>query len=136
MKVVARSTTPKMQPGQMVNQFGKYLYKHLDGAFKITNHPNMCDVYFMLLYQTPLEDRHIGRPEEKKMHEMNIDLNVTTYQNKIRVNVIEISPEERTLGCYVLNEEQLSNLNEALSIIYNKVTKRISKVYEDYDFIF
>ena len=131
-----RIVASKLQGGQQVNRIGKYLYKHIDGAYDIKNSPNMCDVYIMLLYQIPKLERNFGHPEEGEMHEMDIDINITTYQNKIRVNVIEISPEERTLGCYVISEEVLQNLEEAKDIILRKIVKRVSKVYEDFDFIF
>lgn len=126
----------KVQPGQQVNKVGEYLYKNLDGAFKIQKSGNMCDVYFMILYEIPKLQRRFGHPEDREMHEMHINLNITTYQNKIRVNVIEVSPEERTLGCYVFSPEVMQDLENAKRLIYNKVTKRVAKVYEEYDFVF
>lgn len=126
----------KMQAGQQVNKIGQYLYKHIDGAFKIEKTGNMCDVYFMILYEIPKLQRRFGHPEDRKMHEMHINLNITTYQNKIRVNVIEVSPEERTLGSYVFLPEVMQDLETAKKLILDKVVKRVSKVYEDYDFVF
>ena len=55
---------------------------------------------------------------------------------QIRVNVIEVSPDERTLGSYVFNPEELVDLESAKKRILDKVVKRVSKVYEDYDFVF
>lgn len=130
------SNGPKLQAGQQVNKVGQYLYKHIDGAFKIEKTGNMCDVYFMILYEIPKLQRRFGHPEDREMHEMHINLNITTYQNKIRVDVIEVSPEERTLGCYVFSPTEMEDLPNATKKIYNKVVKRVSKVYEQYDFIF
>lgn len=133
---ILSANNKKLQPGQQVNKVGQYLYKHLDGAFKIEKTGNMCDVYFMILYEVPRLQRRFGHPEDRNLNEMHINLNITTYQNKIRVNVIEVSPEEKTLGCYVFNPEVMEDLYEAKKLIYNKVVKRVSKVYEDYDFVF
>lgn len=127
---------PKLQAGQQVNRVGQYLYKNIDGAFKIEKTGNMCDVYFMILYEIPKLQRRFGHPEDREMHEMHINLNITTYQNKIRVNVIEVSPDERTLGSYTFSPEVMEDLPNAKKLIYNKVVKRIAKVYEEYDFVF
>lgn len=126
----------KIQPGQQVNKVGEYLYKHLDGAYKIQKTGNMCDVYFTMLYEIPKMQRRVGFPEDKKLNELDINLNITTYQNKIRVNVIEVTEDERTLGSYVFSPEVMEDLENAKRLIYNKVTKRVSKVYEEYDFVF
>ena len=125
-----------MQAGQQVNKIGQYLYKHIDGAFKIQKTGNTCDVYFMLLYQIPKLQRRFGHPEDREMYEMDINLSITTYQNKIRVNVIEVTEAERTLGCYTFSPEVMEDLPNAQKLILDKVAKRVSKVYEDYDFIF
>lgn len=128
---------PKLQGGQQVNRVGKYLYKKLDGAFKITFSPNMCDVYITLLYQIPYLQRIPGKGREyNDVHEMTLDLNITTYNNILRVNVIEMSPEERTLGHNTYSPEVLADLNIARHKIFENVVKKVSKAYEDYDFIF
>lgn len=128
MIVLSAKQSQKIPANLAVNKISKYLYKHLDGAFKFQVSANMCDIYFLLLYQVP------GIPDVKEMH---INLNVTTYQNKVRVNVIEVTPEERTLGfdCY---EPELiqTDLEAAKKKIFDKVVKRVSKAYEKYDFIF
>lgn len=134
--MIINCNSTKVQPGQQVNKIGQYLYKHIDGAFDIKRSGNMCDVYFMILYQIPKLQRRFGHPEDREMHEMHINLNITTYQSKLRVNVIEVSPEERTLGCYVFSPEVMDDLENAKKLILDKVVKRVSKVYEDYDFVF
>ena len=124
--------------GQQVNRLGKYLYRHLDGAFKMKKSPNMCDVYVTLLYAIPvnLVKQYRLNEEQSKVNEMTLDLNITTYQNKVRVNIIELTPEERTLGFDVFTPEQLQDPNTALKLVYNKVKQRVSKAYEDWDFLF
>ena len=122
---------------KLVNVLGTYLYKHLDGAFKYITSSNMCDVYFTLLYQLRPEDqRPENTPEENDVHELTINLNLTTYQNKIRVNIIERTPMEKTLGCDVYPPEKLQDLEAAKDMIFAKVVKRVSKAYKDFDFLF
>lgn len=122
---------------QKVKQIGKYLYNHIDGAFKYRSSSNVYDVYLTLLYQIPYWDRIPGKGSEyNDVHEMTININLTTYQNKIRVNTIEMTPNQKTLGYDLFSPEKLQNMEEAIHLIYNKVKKRISKAYSDYDFLF
>lgn len=134
----------KIESGQAVKMIAKHLYKNLGGAYKFESHANMCDVYFIVLYEVPRLQKWIGKadnPEEKKeynaLHEMKINLNITTYQNKVRVNLIEITPQERTLGydCYKPELIQL-DIIAAREKIWDKVKKRLEKEYQDYDFAF
>ena len=117
----------QMDANQQVNRLGKCLYKYLDSAFKYTTSSNTCDVYFMLLYQIP---------GQLDVQEMSIDISITTYQNKIRVNVIEISPEEKTLDCQVYTPEQLEDFSLATKVIFNKIIKRVEKVYQDFEILY
>lgn len=140
MKIYCKSENfkPSVPINQQINRVGKYLYKNIDGAFKFKTGSNQCDVYFKLLYEVPYLERIPGKQKEgyNDLHEMIIDLNITTYQNRLRVNILEVTPDERTIGSDVYKPELLENLNQAFVIIYDKLCKRIAKAYEDYDFIF
>lgn len=136
MRVTSTKQPTKGLGGQWVNKVGKYLYNNLDGAFKFKKSVNMYDVYITLLYQVKEEDRREDDDEYNDVHEMTLDLNVTTYQNKLRINVIEDDKNERTIGHFVVSEEKLQDLESAKDLIYNKVIKQVSKAYEDFDFIF
>lgn len=128
-----------LQPGQLVNKLGRFMYKHLDGAFKIENTANMCDVYITVLYAIPrdiIELYKLYEPKYSEVNEMTIDINITTYQNKIRVDTIEVTPEEATLGFDLFPPEKLEDLNKALQLVYGKVCKRIQKRFEDFEFLF
>ena len=110
---------------KQVNRVGKYLYKAFKGI-KYTTSSNMYDVYITLLYAEPVSN---------DVQEMILDINITTYQNKIRVNIIEVTPKERTIGFDLYTSEEMMNLQEASKKIYQKILKRVSKAYEDYDFL-
>lgn len=142
MKIYCKTCTKqKYQPGMstnlQINKVGKYLYKNIDGAFKYSTSSNTCDVYFTLLYQIPYWQRIPGKGTEyNDVHEMTIDINLTTYQNKIRVNILEMTPDERTLGSFVLKPEQLYDLENTKQIIFDKVTGKVKVMYSEYDFLF
>lgn len=128
-----------LQPAQLVNKLGRYMYKHLDGAFDIKNTPNTCDVYVTILYAIPreiIELYKIYDPKYSEVNEMTINISLTTYQNKIRVNTIEKTPEEKTLGFDLFPPEKLEDLNKALELVYAKVCRRIEKEFEDFEFLF
>lgn len=130
---------PVLPAGQLVNKIGKYLYKHLDGAFKFNVSSNTYDVYITVLYQIPsdlLELYTLNKSIYEKVNEMTLNLNITTYQNKIRVNIIEVTPEEKTIGFDVFPPDKLQDTRQACELIYNKVVKRVSKEFEDFEFLF
>ena len=112
----------------MVNRVGKYLYKRLSGAIDYKQSTNTADVFTLVLYQDP------GYRED--MQEMTININVTTYQNKIRVNTIEVSPSEKTLGFDLFEPYLLLDPEQGTKLIYQAVCKRIVKEYKDYKFLF
>lgn len=133
MKILCvKQTQTQMPASQRVNRIGKYLYKHLDGAYNYKKSGNMYDVYCTLLYQ--LKPEFGGEVNDVK--EMTIDINVTTYQNKLRINTIEMTPKERTLGFDLMKPEELIDLQKAMEIIIWKVGNRIRKAYKDYIILF
>lgn len=127
----------KLQPAQVINQVGRYLYKHLDGAFKYQKSGNTFDIFTTVLYQIPYLQRIPGRGKEyNDVHEMTLNINLTTYANKIRVNVVEITPEEKTIGFDVYTPEQIQDPIRASSIIMDRIKRRITREFKDYDFLF
>lgn len=132
MKIYIRSASQQIPAGLQVNRVGKYLYKHLDGAYKYEKSPNMYDVYVTLLYQLKPE----CGGEVNDVQEMTININITTYQNKIRINTIEMTPMERTLGFDSMKPEEMVDLKTAMEIIKWKVGNRIRKAYKDYLILF
>lgn len=128
------SAQNKLQAGQVINAVGRYLYRHIDTAYNIKKSPNMIDVYFEIAYQLLPEYRKVKEDEE--VHVMSININVTTYQNKIRVNVIEVSPEERTLGFDTFKLEIFENMNEGMELVLDKVRNRMKRSFKEYEFYF
>lgn len=125
-------------PGRLVNQLGKYLYRNIESAYKFEKTSNQYDVYMTVYYQLPREKQIPERAAEgyNDVHEMNININLATYANKIRVNITEISPEEWTFGSMIFPLEKLQDMKEARNAIYTKVIKELQKRYREYDFIF
>ena len=117
---------------QLVNKVGIYLYKHLDGAFKYKKDRNTYDVYVTLLYE--LKPEYGGTPND--VQEMTINISITTYANKIRVNTIEVTPQARTLGFDLFPIDKMYDMELAMSIIKWKVGNRIRKAYEHYNILF
>lgn len=133
MKILyVKSTQTQIPASQQVNRVGKYLYKHLDGAYEFRKSGNMYDVYCTLLYE--LKEEYGGTKND--VQEMTININITTYQNKLRINTIEMTPQERTLGFDLMKPEELVDLQTAMAIIQRKVGNRIRKAYKEYIVLF
>lgn len=118
---------------KQVKRIGKYLYKHIDGAYSFKSSSNMFDVYFTVYYQEKHPTLGITINGVQELH---IDINITTYQNKVRINIIEITPEERTLGYMLYTSEKLNDLPSAMKLIFDKIVKSVEKAYSDFEFIF
>lgn len=119
---------------KQVKRIGQYLYKHIDGAYDFKSSSNNYDVYFLLLYELKKELREPGK--NYPAQEMRININVTTYQNKVRINIIELTPKERTIGFDLYTPEKVQDLQKAYPVIMEKIYKRIYKAYEDYYFLY
>lgn len=131
MKIYCKTTN--IPPAStVVNMVGKYLYKNLDGAYKFTKDRNTFDIYVTLLYE--LKEEYGGIPND--VQEMTINISITTYQNKIRVDTIEMTPEERTLGFDLFKVEDMLDMELAMSTIKWKVGNRIRKAYKNYIILF
>ena len=110
----------------VVNRIGKYLYEHVDGAYKFQKDRNTYDLYVEFQYQDMPK-----YTESPPINTMIINISLTTYQNKIRVNIIEVSPQSRTLGYDLFKPELLDNLQVAQNEILKRVKSRVYKAYPD-----
>ena len=135
MNIVCTSKPQLPSAGAVVNQLGRYMYKHLDGAYKFEKYINMFDVYTVVIYSIPSEIVKLYKLYADA-NEMELDINITTYANKIRVNITEITPEEKTIGHDTYPLELFTNMNNAYEIVYAKICKRIAKEFADFDFLF
>lgn len=127
----------KKPVNQIVNVVGKYLYNTIDSAYNIKTTTNTCDVYMTVYYQTPQLSIRPGRKATySDMYEMNIDISLTTYQNKLRMNLIVLDPEEETLDFSVWAPEKLRDLEDAKTRILTRVEKILVKYFDGYEFIF
>ncbi len=123
-------------PSQLLNKVGKYIKKRIDGAYSIKFSPNMVDVYITVYYEIP----ELNDVSEKKtysdLHEMDFDLNITTYSNKLRFNVIVMDPNERTLGHFVMGPGMLVDMSSVKKTVESKVVNILNKTFDGYEFIF
>lgn len=123
---------------QLVKQIGRYIYNHIDGAYKSVSSSNTYDVYITVYYQLAKEDQDPNRAAEgyNDMHEMKVNISLTTYQNKIRVNIHEVTPNQWTFGYILIPPERIQSLEQARQLIYSKVIQQIESHYKDYLFLF
>lgn len=123
---------------QLVNQVGQYLYKHIDSAYKAVRSSNTYDIYMFVYYQLPRLQQIPGKEKEgyNDVHQMNINISLTTYQNKIRVNIHELTPNQWTFGYILVPPENLKTVEDSRQLIYEKVIQKIKNHYKDYLFLF
>lgn len=138
----------KQTPSQLLNSLGRYLFKNLAGATSFKKSSNTFEINTIVLYQIPLDiKKKYNLPDDEitDVQEMNLNLNITTYQNKLRFNIIEETPDALTLGCKVINlglqKYQKAKTNQQLfELVMNDLQKYIyqslEKRYSDYEFLY
>lgn len=112
-----------------VKAIGKYLYQNIDGAFKIEFKPNKCIIHNKMYYQIP----HTTDP----LQELDFWIDITTYQNKIRVNLTENNVMEKTIGQLIVSDKDLEDLNRLRDRVLKAIDKFMNKEYGDeYEFVY
>ena len=142
MKILAKSQNDEYYnrlplPSQ-VKRLGKYLKDNLTGVYKVKEPPNEYTIYTTIFYQIDPEVRKMLKKypkefqgKEEDIYEMNIYLNITTYGQYIRVNVIQLDQYEQTLGYMRLEPKDLISLPYCKDKIVKYVKRVIEKKYKD-----
>lgn len=128
----------KQSAEQQVNSIGKFLYKNIDSAYNFRKSTQQFDLYIIVLYEVPKDiiDGYNLDESYDELYEMKININLTTYQNKLRINFIELDPEEATIGHKTYNLDRYKDYYELRDNIVNYLLACLDKRYEGYDFIF
>jgi len=113
---------------QDVNQIAKYIQKKTAGVYKIKFGVNEVDIFLIMYY-------HTGHRTDP-VQEMDLDINMTSYNGKIRFNVTEMNEMENTIVHGVIEVTDPSDLETTRQNIFKKIVKGIEKTYEDYEVIF
>ena len=123
--VCASQKTP--DANQLINKIGKYLNKNIDGAFKIKFGPMYCELTMRMYYQIP---------RDLELKKMKFIINITAYSNKLRVNITEDTPAEKTIGQVILMPQDFSDLNLIREKVLAELKKDIAREYAEYEFIY
>lgn len=102
-----------LQGGKVVKTLGTYLYRHLDSSYDVKYSANTSNVY-ICIYVDNIQ--------------INLDIDIRTYSDKVRINLTEISPEEKTIGQIILSFKN-KDMNEFLNLAYNKIIAKLNKYY-------
>lgn len=116
--------------GQIVNKIGKYLSQNLDGAYKIAFHPMECEVFLKMFYEIA--------GDRESFREIHFIISVTSYSNKLRLNLTEQTPAENTIGQLIISPEDLEahNMSALKYRVRDWLDKSIRKAYKDYEFVY
>lgn len=120
-----------------INQIGKYLYEHLDGAYDYKKSANTFDIFLDVYYQIPQLSIDPSSPTTySDIQSMKFNINLTTYQNKVRMNLIEIDPNDRPLLYKLYDTNKLKSVKSIYEKALEDIQKTLNKYYEGYEFIF
>lgn len=110
-----------------VKKIAKYVWSRISGRTKLTFRPNESVIDMFLYY-------HTGRQEDP-VEEVDIQLSLTAYSGKLRLNVINMSDNEKTL-LHTTIDASGKEPEDIRSEIMESVRRALSKEYTEYDFIF
>ena len=116
------------EKGKVTSGIVKYLRKNIDGAYKIAFHPMECEVFMYMYYQVP--------ENADTLDEMKFIISITSYANKIRINLTEDTKYEKTIGQLILQPEEVTDLNTVRKRVLTMVKKSINKEFAEFDFVF
>ncbi len=122
-----------MKINQQINRIGKYLYYDIDGAVSYRTEPNKSIVTFLMYFQ---DDPNKVDQSDFELNEIKIEIDITTYNNKVRVDMIELDPNQRTLGYYLYSPESTQDMKYVRDDILNKLNKRIRKFYGQFLYLY
>lgn len=121
----------KSNAGAYVNRIGKYLKQNLDGAYKIQFNPMECEVFMEMLFEIPDQRDTYG--------EIRFLISIVSYQNKLRINLTEITEAEKTVGQIILTDADLESMSDFLPIrqkIVKYINKFLKKEYPEYYLVY
>lgn len=122
---------------RIINILGKYIHKQISGSYKFAIRSNGCDVYSIVYYQVPQISETPGEPDSySDVYEMDLQINIVTYQKYIRINIYELSPDETTLGFLKYDPEKFKDINTLKNKCLQDVKDRICDRYDKYEFVF
>ena len=145
MKIYAKSKVKNDEyynrlplPSQ-VKRLGKYLKDNLAGVYDVKEPPNEYIIYDTILYQIKKSLRQEMKeyPElegiEERVYDKNYYFNITTYQQYIRINIIQLDKYEKTVGFLRFDQKDLISLPYCKRKLLDYVKKVISKEYKGYE---
>ena len=121
----------KSSAGSYVNRIGKYLKQHMDGSYKIKFSPMECEVFFQMLFEVPENRETYG--------EIRFVISTVSYQNKLRINITELTEREKTIGQLILKDADVANMTDFEEVRYkviNSINKYLEKEYPGYYLVF
>lgn len=121
----------------IVNELGKYFKKHLTGSGTIKNESNLCTVKIPLLYTVKPDkealDDCISKDIPDEMGTIIVEISITTYSDKIRVNIFngDLTIDHKSYPVASVDDYE----TECIKVL-NYTKKRIIIYYPQYDFQF
>lgn len=132
-------TSSTVNLNKVVNSLGKAIYKRLEGSYSFKKTSNMYEIKSTILYQIPkqISDKYNLVDEERnRVNVMDVTVNITTYSDKIRVEVIEVTPEEKTIAFKTFKSDWFDNVQTGINYVYSFITSSIEKEFNGYELLF
>ena len=133
------------KPEQIINSLGKYLFKSLDGAIDFNKKSNEFELNTLVLYEIPKEvikTYNLNEDEYGELYEAELQISLTSYDTKLRMNIYCIRPENLVLGHMTLDVSRYEDMDNTqfFKLVEEKllayIRKRLEAVFGGFEFIF
>ncbi len=123
-----RIISAKLQPSQYMIQLGKYIYNNVEYCYQYKSSVNTFDCYLRVHYTI---DEDLIEEGESSEGYIDLNLNLVTYQNKIRINLYELDNSyQKVIGTKILEVKDNFNVKSECDKLLKFVFKKIGKEYE------
>ena len=126
-----RIISAKLQPSQYMIQLGKYIYNNIEYCYQYKSSVNTFDCYLRIHYTI---DENLLEEGESPEGYIDLNLNLVTYQNKIRVNLYELNDQyQKVIGTKIIEVKDKFSVetecNKLLKFVFNKIEKEYKDLY-------
>ena len=133
------SASDSIEMNKICNTVSKSIKKRFDGAYKYKKSSNICELWSTILYQIPKEvsDRYdLDYDTRKDVKVMDVLIHFTSYSGKLRIEVTELSPNEKTIGFKTFKQSIFNNMQKGVQSVYDFIKMSIEAEFNGYDILF
>ena len=139
MKILVCSSGTGVEMSKVQQSIAKRLYKELDGAYSLIKKSNLSEVESTILYQIPqhVSDYYnLPKDVRDEVNVMDVLISTASYADKVRIEIIERSPEEKTIAFRSFKAKDFENVQKGVQKVVDYIKFSIREEFSKYEVLF